>query len=756
MSRFINLGVKGKLVCLAAAYAVGIVWFGLVAFSTVNKVKVNGSIYREIVDGKDLIADILPPPEYIIESYLCTHLMASAADPAEVVELKDKLKALRKDYDARHEFWTERLADGAMKTILLIDSYDPAIKFFAAVDNELIPAVEAGDAAKARQLVDGDLRQFYLEHRAAIDKVVAMSNEHNAAIEVEAGSVIRFRTWLLVGICSSSIVVFATLGMRLAKSIGGAVAQTVASMEAATKHDYTVRATTKAGGDLGRMATALNGMLDSLVAFEEETYDSQGQIAAIGKALAVIEFAMDGTVVAANDNFLKCLGYTLSEVEGQHHRMFCEPTYIQSAEYRAFWDALNRGEYQAAEYKRVGKGGEIVWIQASYNPILDKSGTPFKVVTYASDITEQKLAAQRDLERTVKVSNYQESEVAKVSTVLSAVADGNLTKTYSVAEADNDTADASRTFSKIAMAVNAMGTKLHNVFSSLSSNAGKLANTSTELSATATQMAGGAEETTSQSTTVAAAVEEMSANMSNMATSTEQMRSNVKSVSTSIEELTASIGEIAKTASQTSSIANEAAQLADSSNVTIGQLGSAADEIGKVIEVIQDIAEQTNLLALNATIEAARAGEAGKGFAVVATEVKELAKQTANATQDIRTRIESIQGSTIEAVRSIQEVAKAIQRVNSASTTIAAAVEEQNATTREIAANVNQTATAAGAVSTAVAESASAVAEITRNIIGVDRAAKQTARGASETQVVGTELSKLSESLLAMVGQFQV
>ena len=484
--------------------------------------------------------------------------------------------------------------------------------------------------------------------------------------------------------------------------------------------------------------------------------DYEGQLAAIGKSQAVIEFKMDGTILTANDNFLGCLGYTLAEIKGQHHRMFCEPAYTQSGEYRAFWDALNRGEYQSAEYKRLGKGGREIWIQASYNPILDLNGKPFKVVKYATDITDQKHAAERALARTAKLAAYQESEVTKVSAVLSAVAEGDLTKSYDVAAADDDTREVWGTFTKIAAAVNAMGENLRQVFTGLTNNAGQLAATSTELSATATQLASGAEETNSQAATVAAAAEEMSTNMTNMAASTEEMTANVKAVSTAVEELTASIGEIAKTAGQTSAIASTAAQLADSSNVTIGQLGAAADEIGKVIEVIQDIAEQTNLLALNATIEAARAGEAGKGFAVVATEVKELAKQTANATQDIRSRIEGIQASTGEAVRSIKEVGEAIQRVNSASTTIAAAVEEQSITTREIASNVHQTATAASTVSTGVAESASACAEITRNMAGVDQAAKQTAQGASQTQVVGSELSALSEQLRGMVSQFQL
>jgi PAS domain S-box-containing protein len=168
-------------------------------------------------------------------------------------------------------------------------------------------------------------------------------------------------------------------------------------MEAAANRDYTQRVTSKLSRDFARMCNALNNMLDSLTTFEDQSYDFEGQIAAIGKSQAVIEFDMDGTVRTANENFLGALGYSLDEVKGKHHRTFCEPAFAQSAEYRAFWDALNRGEYQAAEYKRIGKGGKVVWIQASYNPILGRDGKPFKVVKYAADITSRnwKLSARR-------------------------------------------------------------------------------------------------------------------------------------------------------------------------------------------------------------------------------------------------------------------------------------------------------------------------------------------------------------------------
>jgi len=663
-----------------------------------------------------------------------------------------------------------------------------------------------------------------------------------------------------------------------AQSISSIISQVVKSLEAATNRNYSVKVTKSTGGDLGKLINSTNSLLDTLTDFEKQASDYEGQIAAIGKSQAVIEFTMDGTIVNANDNFLKTLGYTLDEIKGQHHRMFCEPAYVASADYKVFWDALNRGQYQAAEYKRIGKGGKEIWIQASYNPILDPNGKPykvvkyatdvtaqklqnadyegqiaaigksqaviefkmdgtiitandnflktlgyaldeiqgkhhrmfceqaytqsgeyqafwaslnrgeyqaaeykrigkggkeiwiqasynpifdlngkpFKVVKYASDITEQKLERERRAARNAKIAAYQGEEVAKVSSVLSAVANGDLTQHYDVAKADEDTADVFGTFSQIASAVNSMCKNLHDVFRNLTRNAGQLASTSTQLSATATQLASGAEETSAQSTTVAAAAEEMSTNMKNMASATEQMTGNVNTVVTAVNELTSSIGEIAKTAEQAARIADTASTLTKNSNETIGQLGTAAEEIGKVIEVIQDIAEQTNLLALNATIEAARAGEAGKGFAVVATEVKELARQTAGATEDIRNRIQHIQGSTGEAVRSIGEVGEAIRQVNQTSATIASAVEEQSVIAKQISSRVNETADAVSTVSSGVVESATACGEVARNITGVNEASRQTAEGASQTETVATELSKISEQLREVVGHFHL
>lgn len=303
---------------------------------------------------------------------------------------------------------------------------------------------------------------------------------------------------------------------------------------------------------------------------------------------------------------------------------------------------------------------------------------------------------------------------------------------------------------------NVFAGRIHDLVAVIADNAVTLNGSSNELSSTASNLVDGANQSKAQSATVSAAAEEMSINMRNMAESSDSMSQTIRSVAGSIEEMNETIREIARNAERSASVAGEASDIVAVSNEKISALGSSADEIGRVIEVIQDIAEQTNLLALNATIEAARAGEAGKGFAVVATEVKELAKQTATATDDIRARIEAIQVSTGEAVQSIEAISDVINNVNEVSRTIASAVEEQSITTRQIADNVSTTASAAETVAHGVQETASASQEITENISRVDGVLQETVAGADESRVAGERLSSLAADMNSLVGSFKV
>ncbi|TQV80620.1 methyl-accepting chemotaxis protein [Denitrobaculum tricleocarpae] len=345
--------------------------------------------------------------------------------------------------------------------------------------------------------------------------------------------------------------------------------------------------------------------------------DYRGQIDAVNKSQAVISFELDGTIIEANENFLGAMGYSLSEIQGKHHSIFVEPGYAQSAEYREFWKALGRGEYQAAEYKRVSKNGNDVWIQASYNPIFCPNGKAFKVVKFATDITAQVLARQ---------------EAERVGKLI----DENLEKILtSVGEANTQSATAS---------------------------------------SASTQ-------TTQTVQSVAAATEEFQASANEIARSMETSRSDVQKA---IEE--------AMTADQSTQKLTEQAQA-----------------MNNVVDVIQEIAGQINLLALNATIESARAGEAGKGFAVVASEVKSLANQVASATGQISSEIGNMQTVCSDVVERLASIKTAVESVETSVGSVAGAVEEQSASTREISSNMQSASSAVGDVNSSLDSIAAAI-----------------------------------------------
>ncbi len=328
-----------------------------------------------------------------------------------------------------------------------------------------------------------------------------------------------------------------------------------------------------------------------------EYTDLVGKVEGINRSQAVIEFNLDGTIITANQNFLSVMGYRLDEIQGRHHSIFVEPAYRDSAEYREFWAKLNRGEYQAAQYKRLGKGGRAVWIEASYNPIFDLNGKLWKVVKFATDLSkrkEQTATLARDFETGVK---------ALVASVAQSAA---------------------------------------------------------KMQGAAQSLAAAADQTNGRSTTVSAAS----------------------------EELAASVNEIARQIAESTRIVGVAVAEAQKSESMVSDLVAAAGKIGEVSKLIADIAGQTNLLALNATIEAARAGEAGKGFAVVASEVKSLASQTAKATEEIEQQIKGIQDSSHSTASAIREIAKIIGQVSEISTSISGAVEEQSAATKEVSQNI--------------------------------------------------------------------
>ncbi len=502
--------------------------------------------------------------------------------------------------------------------------------------------------------------------------------------------------------------------------------------------------------------------------------EADGKIAAISKAQAMIEFNLDGTIITANENFLKTLGYELREIVGKHHRIFCEPTYAASREYQNFWDKLNRGEFDTNDYKRIDRSGNEIWINASYNPIFDSNGHIYKVVKFANDITKQKMVSMETQAKLLAIDKAQAViEFNLDGTIITANENFLKTLGYDLAEIKgrhhrlfcDETYVASPAYrnfwdklnrgeldsgeylrigkgkknvwinASYNPVFNADGkpykvvkfatdiTAMKNMITSIEETAAALSGASAELTATSSEMSNTATRTSKESISAAA--------------SADQVAAGVTIVATNMEEMVASIKEIARSTSESSHMAKSTLDRARQTNVTITKLGTSSQEIGDVIKVISSIAQQTNLLALNATIEAARAGEAGKGFAVVANEVKELAKQTAKATNDITGKIGAIQKDTQDAVNAIGGIAEAVEKLNGISGVIATAVEEQTATTNE--------------VSRVVLEARRGVESIAKTVNIVSGAANESMSSSKQTLEASRELGNLAEKLAALV-----
>lgn len=403
-----------------------------------------------------------------------------------------------------------------------------------------------------------------------------------------------------------------------------------------------------------------------VTAARQKNAEYEGKIAAMDKSQAVIEFDLDGIVLAANDNFLKALGYRLDEIRGKHHRMLCEESYASSQEYVEFWAKLNRGEYDAGRYKRLGKGGREVWIQASYNPIFDGNGRLQKVVKFATDVT-----AQVALEESVKRRAVEDQrKVAALLETVKRAADGDLTG--DIATEGSDPID------QLAGGIQHMMTDLREVIRKVVASAGNFTGSSQEISNRANTVASGAQ-------LLGATVEEMNA---------------------SIEELTASINSIADNSRSADHLAKDTQQEAERGAKAITRsieamelINKSSEDISEIIKVIGEIASQTNLLAFNAAIEAARAGEHGLGFSVVADEVRKLAERSSQATKEISKLInESVkrvaQGSDIskQAGEAFDKIVSGVSRTTQAISEISCGADEQLVAAREVSAAIQQVA----------------------------------------------------------------
>lgn len=475
---------------------------------------------------------------------------------------------------------------------------------------------------------------------------------------------------------------------------------------------------------------------------------------ALDKSQAIIEFQPNGTILTANPNFLSTMGYTLPEVQGQNHAMFVEATYRTSIEYQAFWDALRRGVYQSAEFKRVAKGGRAVWIQASYNPVLDRAGRVLKVVKFAADITAQKLRA---LDSDGQIAALHRSQAVIAFDPSGTILDANQNFLDAVGYHLNEV--QGRHHSLFVDATEQRGTAYQGFWDRLRRGefaAGEFRriakggrevwiqatyNPIKDVDGTVLKVVKFAADITAQVherhrrakaqqsigtdlDAIGTAVEAVTRQTAEAVGTVGQVSNDIQAVASGAEELSASVGEISQQVSHAARMAGEAVEQARHTGGIVEGLSGQATQIGEVVTMIQGIASQTNLLALNATIEAARAGASGKGFAVVASEVKALAEQTAKATDQIRVQITATQAATREAVGAIGSIQGTIGKLDEISAAIAAAVEEQSAVTREMSSSMH---TAAHGVA-AIASGMGAIAQASEQVDTATQQVREAAR----------------------------
>ena len=471
------------------------------------------------------------------------------------------------------------------------------------------------------------------------------------------------------------------------------------------------------------------------------------KLEALNKSQAVIEFDLDGNILYANGNFLTAMGYTLDEIRGRHHGMFVDDAYKQSAEYKEFWSKLNSGIYQAGEFKRIGKGGREVWIQASYNPIIGSNGKPVKVIKYAADITQSKMqnadylgqisavnksqaVIEFDLDGTIRFAN--ENFLKTVGYDLDEIkgqhhsmfVERSLANSPEYKKFWSDLKDGqykSGEYKRLGKGGKEIWIQAsYNPIMDMNGKPFKVVKYATDISGQRELLANVQTLINKNLEEIASAVGEAETQSSSATVASTGTLANVQAVASGAEEMNASVAEIAASMNKSAMAVDQVVGQAQKADEASQRLMVSTQAMGGIVELIQNIAGQINLLSLNATIEAARAGEAGKGFAVVAGEVKNLARQAADATLQISKEIEDMRNVANDVAKSLEEIKHSVEDVRNHITVTASAVEEQTAVTRDISSNMQSASTA--------------VAEINESINVIHEATRQAEKAMRQTQ----------------------
>lgn len=648
---------------------------------------------------------------------------------------------------ARRDAENQKIWEAFMETYLvpeeaqLAEDYMRNEKIYVDSRDRTMQLASAGDFDAARENAMKDASpKFSVLHNTVFE---LLNLQGRVAAEEYAAAQSDFNTisTVTITVIVLGVLLAFVIGILVIRSIIGPLNQAITVADAVASGDLSNHIETDLTNEIGKLLQSLKKMTSYLIEQKDLNAEFEGKMLAVSKAQAVIEFELDGTIITANSNFCDTLGYSLNEIVGKHHSMFVEPAVVGSPEYRQLWEKLNRGEFEVAQYKRVGKGGKEVWIQASYNPIEDANGDPLKVVKFASDITKE-----------VEATDMLKLAVEETLAVVSVAGEGDLSqriplegKSGEIKELCNGVNslmdNCSSSLGDVGRVLGAMshGDLTESITKEYKGTFGQLKDDTNSTVDKLVEIIGDIRASTDAIDT---ASKEISAGNNDLSERTEQQASSLEETASSMEELTSTVKQNADNAKQANQLAIGASEIAvKGGNVvaevvtTMSSINDSSKKIVDIISVIDGIAFQTNILALNAAVEAARAGEQGRGFAVVATEVRTLAQRSAAAAKEIKELIGD----------SVNKVEVGTQLVDQAGNTM-----------DEIVLSVKRVTDIMAEISAASQEQSSGIEQVNQAITQMDEVTQQNAALVEEAAAASESMQEQSGSLISAVAIFSL
>jgi methyl-accepting chemotaxis protein len=577
----------------------------------------------------------------------------------------------------------------------LLRAADEALAIVEPLDAEYMREIQSGDSRGAKDTL---LHKSRAAHEALVAGVQKLADHEAASIHKHAEELIasyQSTLVLLIGLSLVAAMAACALAIVITRGIRNPLLSVIACFEELKRGNFRSPIQITSKDEIGQVLVALEETQQTLLAASIKSADYESQIAAIRATQAVIEFEPDGTIRTANDNFLRLFGYRLEDVVGKHHSMLVEQSYRDSAQYPLLWDKLRRGEYEDGLFKRIGLDGREVWLQARYNPIVGPEGKPYKVVKYASDVTEQ-----------VRMKQALDDAVTETQAVVKAAIDGDLTQRIST-----------------------------------TGKSGQVKTLSVSLNALLANMASVVRAMNQAASLVRTGAQEISRGNLDLSQRTEQQASSLEQTASSMEQMTSAVSNTADNAAQANQLASAARAQAERGGrvvtaavTAMAEINSSSTRIADIIGVIDEIAFQTNLLALNAAVEAARAGERGRGFAVVASEVRNLASRSASAAKEIKGLIQDCVGKVAEGSKLVDESGQALS---------------------EIVIGVKQVTDVMAEIASSSREQASGIEQVNKAITLMDGVTQQNAALVEEASAAAQALSEQASNLTQLIARYQ-